>query len=61
VHSGYDLGRDYPTHEVQEDVNALTSYWTDGGGEHAAVIGELSLIFIQAIDTIPGAAVSPPA
>jgi hypothetical protein len=55
VHTSYELTRDYPTHFVQEDVNALTDYFTDGGGEHGAIIGELSLMFMKAVETEPGA------
>lgn len=49
----YDRERDYPTHEVLEDVNALTDYFADGGGDHAAVIGELSAMFVMALETVP--------
>lgn len=48
----YDREREYPQHEVLEDVNALTDYFTDGGGDHSAVIAELSTMFVMAAQTV---------
>src|SRR5262249_54102420 len=44
----YDRDRDYPAHEVQEDVNALSDYFENGGGDHAGIIHELSLQLMDA-------------
>jgi hypothetical protein len=50
----YDRDRDYPTHEVVEDVNALSELANPDRGERGAVIGELGLMFLQAAQTQPG-------
>src|SRR6267142_6254912 len=49
----YDRGRDYPTHAVLDDVNALTDYWARGEGDRAARIDELRANFILALQTQP--------
>jgi len=45
--------QEYPGHEVSADVNALSGYWARGEGDRAAVIDELRLNFIIAMQTEP--------